>query len=174
MALADILQQVNALLPVTVTVQVGAEHLSEHVAPPRVLWVPLPESFEPARNTRWARRPIATRVAKVACHVWAVGSDPAKPTAAAEDLVEQVYGAIHSVAYGAYELPKVAGFQHQDGSEITRLGRLYVFTVGFKVPVLERERTVLAECPTHESVLAELDEHVHILGPPLPVEEPET
>ncbi len=91
--LADVSGQLTALFGAAVSWDYTADARWANAAPPRVVWVPISESFGPAdvstyypaKNVAAARaqRAIATRISTIEAHIWAAAA--AQPPATSHD-----------------------------------------------------------------------------------------
>lgn len=149
MAVADILAAIGTQLP-DVEQKFGSRYLHEHAAPPRIIFVPLPDlqdSFGGASKSmhvpgaKHGQRALKTWQAHVRCYVWAVGldvdEDPYKDLRAAEALTQRFLNAVHQVCYGFYELVR-GGFEDQG---VADLGVRFIVDIKFDVPIAEPAAT---------------------------------
>lgn len=131
--LADIAQAVitqvaGRVAGLSATAELGAEHWIAEGTPPRVVWVPTSDRFDPPAQEHRQYRAYRTRVAGVELRIW--GAD----IGAVETLVNELIVAIHDNARGAYELG-AGRWDGQDGAELLELGRAYVLSLTFRIPV---------------------------------------
>jgi hypothetical protein len=122
----------GALVPPETVPQflVGADHLQDEGAPPRIVWVPTVESIrgphaqggDGIRNPR----PLRTRHATVQAHIW--GADIPKT----EVLANHVVAALNDVAHGAYDV--VRGDWSIGQAAANRLGFVYVLEWEVQIP----------------------------------------
>lgn len=134
----DVIDAVNARLPSGVTYRIGPEHAGESIAPPRVVWVPMTDSFSAPLNHAGApRSPVMTVESTWDVILLCKGDDRTNSTAsfrALEALRDAVICALHTVARGNALI--VSGrFDQQDDSAISRFGRAYTLTVRFSLDV---------------------------------------
>lgn len=134
----DVISAVNALLPSGVAARIGPEHAGESIAPPRVVWIPMTDSFTAPLNHAGApRSPVWTVESSWDVVLLCKGDDRTDPTAsfrALEVLRDAVICAIHKVARGNASI--IAGrFDQQDDSAISRFGRSYTLSVRFSLDV---------------------------------------
>ena len=137
----------HALLSTTVS-KLGAEFLAEADAPPKVIWVPTSDSFQPgSRQTSTSNtvakepRQIGIRTAGVRVRVWAAGDGtPAGDIAAVEALLQAFLVAVHETTYGSYRVQTMA-WVNADGGELEQLGRACDVSLTFDIPVVKPART---------------------------------
>lgn len=123
MGLEAVLAEVQAAIAAehpTVTFRFGARWLAANDPAPRIVWIPLGESFQggPARGPNVGRqRATGARGVRVGVHVWA------GTFAGAEALLENVLRCAHKVAVGSYA-PGSTDWEptgHQDKGEVATL-----------------------------------------------------
>ncbi len=135
----DVIGAIDALLPQAVSCRVGPEHAGESVAPPRVVWIPLTDSYSaPLNNGGRHCRPVWTVESSWQCVLLCKGDDAADPTSsfrALEALRDRVLSAVHAVCRGNAEIQS-GRFDQQDDSALQRFGRSYTMTVMFRLEVL--------------------------------------
>lgn len=137
-------------------VLLGAEHVAEASAPPRVVFVPATSRWAakqvygpakvqgyPSANERLKvqERALLTETFTYRVHVWGQASppDPAADYDATQVLYQQVVRSIHLLAPGNYTLePGVWTDSTPRGSQMVRAGREFVFHVSFGTPVLDQ------------------------------------
>lgn len=119
----------------------GAEFLDKQSAPPRMVWVPVGDSFvsgtnEKRNTSNKTMRAVATRNASVRIRVWSKAqADTAEADIAAiETTVRKLICAIHDAAVGDFELQGGA-WVAEEGSEVLQYGRAYDLTVTFQIPI---------------------------------------
>jgi hypothetical protein len=121
--------------------QLGAESLAENGAPPRIVWTPTTDSFEPGKRINTpglsTKEPKAfgTRRAGVRARVWAVGNGTALgDIAACEELVRRLLAAVHQETFGSYRVESMS-WVLADGAELVQLGRTCDVNLAFDIPV---------------------------------------
>lgn len=134
----DVISAINALLPSGVSARIGPEHAGESIAPPRVVWIPMTDSFSAPLNRAGApRSPFWTVESTWDVVLLCKGGDRTDATAsfrALEALRNAVICAVHKVARGNAVI--TAGrFDQQDDSAISRFGRAYTLSVRFSLEV---------------------------------------
>lgn len=95
-ALRTVLDAIEARITAvdpTVVFAFGARRLAEKTNPPRVVWVPVPGTYDAAEKQNDNPRSLATRVDVVEAHCWAADD------ASAELLRDSVHAAGYNVAY---------------------------------------------------------------------------
>ncbi len=127
----------------------NATHLHEASVPPRVVWVPLQETFYAAIGQGGSGvnnpRPVATRVSEFAIHLWAAAQPQtgqadqnAADLDACERLLNAFMWAVYSVVHGAPALPFIGtgrwARSNVDGQLLT-LGIAYILPVTIQIPV---------------------------------------
>jgi hypothetical protein len=140
MGLADVISEMATVLS-DVAMDFGSDRLNAQAqVPPRVTWVPTPDSFGGAQRTGPGYTPLArsvvTRQGGVTLHVWGAGArsstDKYKDLRATELLVDRVICALKQVAWGAYSLEGGSWADAGPGN----WGRVYMLNVRFKFPVV--------------------------------------
>ncbi len=135
----------------------NATNLTVAAVPPRIVWVPLSESYGPAvgqgANGVSNPRPVATRQSAFEMHLWAAdatqtgqANQDALDLDACESLLNAFMWALYSVAHGSMDFLGTGRWSrgNVDG-QILSLGVAYVLPVTFKIPVtrpLERVASV--------------------------------
>lgn len=121
--------------------RLGAEFKDEKSIPPRMLWVPVGDSFitgtnEKRNTSNKTQRAIATRRASVRIRMWAKGDSDTieSDITASETMLRQLICAIHDKAVGDYEIQSGA-WVAEEGAEMFQIGRAYDLTVAFQVPI---------------------------------------
>lgn len=128
MGIAAIKTEVDSYLTAlhpTLVSKLGDELRAEHDLCPRIVWVPTADRFAPAKLHKTEPRPVRTRVAGCAAHIWG------DSLASTETLVNNFIAALHQTAYGNYEI--VSG-QWVDPGKMTK-GRAYVVEFTVEIPV---------------------------------------
>lgn len=147
----------------------GAEYREELSRPPRLVWVPSSDTFEPGKrinspnslpitNNPRLNDSVGTRWAGVKVLCWAETSDSTKTAtadiAAAEDLVRRLLVAVHEKCFGSY---RVLGMEWTgaDGAELVQVGRACLVSLSFAIPIFK-------DAPTKQTVtvLTQVAEHV--------------
>jgi hypothetical protein len=111
--------------------KMGGEFLSENVAPPRVVWVPLrgtPGAFDPR-----GKEPRAFGMARhvhIACHIWGAND------AGADTLLNEVHNAARR-SFGSGSRWISEDWPQQDGDVIAQLGTYVVVVFEFRIPITE-------------------------------------
>lgn len=106
--------------------QVGPEHVNEHNAPPRIVWVPAGTSYEPPMRIGGPEAQIHARLVRSEVHCW--GKDYEQ----AEALADAVVRAAYQVMGGPnYELGAGGWLE----AALTSKGRVYSFEIGLRIPV---------------------------------------
>lgn len=130
MALRDILQAVEARFRADggkATFKVGEEHVLEHDAPPRIVWILRGGAIGPVDKGGVNPRPLKTRNVRVFAHVWA------QDFAAADALLNRLLAAAHAVASGSVD------FGSEDwppqNSQLSAHGTVVIVDLSFRVPV---------------------------------------
>lgn len=142
--IVDVFEAVKAHAQLTgVTVELGAEFNDELAEPPRIVWVPTVDSFEPGKrintpgngsNPARVADSVGTRWAGTRVRVWAIGDEtPAGDIRAAEDLVRRFLVAVHELAFGSYRVQSLEWIG-ADGAEIVQRGRACDINIQFSVP----------------------------------------
>jgi len=150
--LADVFTAVTAhALLAGVESQLGAESVEEISNPPRMVWVPTHDTFEPGQriNTPGAitksPKSIGTRWAGVMVHVWAETSNatktPLADVAACEELVRKLLVAVHENAVGSYRVEGL-DWVDADGAELVQKGRACNVRLAFAVPITRQPDTL--------------------------------
>jgi len=121
----------------------GKAELNRNAAPPRIVWVRTPGSYEPI-DYHWQTpaRPLRTRVQPVDAHVWAPADPVDGSDALCEALSTLLVAAAYRVAVGSFE---VVGDSWPEVSDET-LGHLCIVSFRFFTPVLDdaQQTVVLA------------------------------
>jgi hypothetical protein len=115
---------------------IGERHIHAHGKPPRLVWVPTTDSFEPPVKVTDNPRALRTRVCGVECHAWGAN------LRAAELIVNDVCVAVHRVAkrrtdpvcYGYYEL---RGLEWVTAGEFLNEGVVGVLRLEFRLDVAD-------------------------------------
>lgn len=149
MALSTVLAAVNARLSGVETL-FGAENLARHGSSPRVVWVPLTESFGPPDGRGSERGTLWTRNVYIEAHLWAGDYDSNGQESAAyanldamETLIAQVVRALHyEMTQRSYQLTGQARWKVDD--ELVVHGAGYVLPILIKIPI-QREATTTAD-----------------------------
>jgi hypothetical protein len=111
-----------------VSVLFGGEHLTEHRAPPSVVFVPIGGALSGADHSGSGNPPhLATRHVQLEFHAWGVDY------AGAESLYGSVWAAIHEVTGGSYKLGSEQWPPRNSDKNIS--GRAVVGRVTFLIPV---------------------------------------
>lgn len=129
----EIYEGVNAAATLTAIVPpgsffFGAENLAENTAPPRVIWVPVNDSFAPSSqrgSTRDNSRAIHTATTALEVHLWATD------TGSALALRDAFVQALRSVLGPNYHLTGGAWLGQQNVS----VGRGYVLSFTVDIPI---------------------------------------
>lgn len=125
-AIVAAIQQEVAAQGITASFQLGPEHVSEHNAPPRIVWVPTSTSYEPPMRIGATETQIHTRLVRSEVHCW--GKDYEE----AEALSDAVIRAAYQVMGGPdYELGAGAWLE----TALTSNGRVYSFELGLRIAV---------------------------------------
>lgn len=140
--LADIYTAVSAsAYLVGIEQRLGAEFLDEKSAPPRMVWVPVSDSFVAGDNgkrgtTDRLLRSVGTRVARVRVRIYAKASvDTATDDIrAVETMLRSLITAISSEAHGDFAV-EGGEWVSADGAELLEYGRAYDLTVSFNIPM---------------------------------------
>ena len=113
-----------------VTIELGAQRLHDHTAPPRILWVPSEDEYGPPVSK--GERPVSmpgsafTKLAGFDIHVW--GADET----ATEELNRLFIEVCHLCIGGAFDIK--SGSWEKDG-ETAENGIEYVLLITLKLPV---------------------------------------
>jgi hypothetical protein len=133
-----------------VTCELGAEFVDENANPPRLVWRPTSDSFQPGQRVNVPgasaalsarqQRCIGIRHAGVRIRVWAEGSGTTKTALgdinATEELVRKLLVAIHETCVGNYEV-KGLDWVGADGAELIQQGRACDVSVSFAIPIFK-------------------------------------
>lgn len=135
----DVISAIDALLPEGVSALVGPEHVGESIAPPRIVWLPVDDSFSPPPNRGASlMRPVWTLESTWECILLFKGDDRTDPTASfrgLEALRDTVLCAVSRIAGGNASI--VSGrFDQQDSGAISRFGRSYTLNIRFRLEVV--------------------------------------
>lgn len=121
--------------------RLGAEFLEEKSAPPRMVWVPVGDSFVPGDNGKRSTtdrllRSVGTRVARVRVRIYVKASmDTATDDIReVETMLRSLITAISSEAHGDFAL-EGGEWVSADGAELLQYGRAYDLTVSFNIPL---------------------------------------
>lgn len=139
----------------------NATHLEEAAVPPRIVWVPLQESYGTAvgqgGNNVNNPRPVATRQSQFEVHLWAAADPQTGSTTqnaadldACELLLNAFMWAVYSQVHGAPALPFVGTGRWTKGNvngQILTLGVGYILPLTIWIPVT-RPVTALANVST--------------------------
>jgi hypothetical protein len=134
--ISAVLSELNSSRTPKLDQLIGEKHIQAHGRPPRLVWVPTSDSFEPPIKASDNPRALRTRVCGVDCHVW--GAD----LGVAELLVNDVCVAVHRVAkrrvspvcYGNYEL---RGLDWITAGEFLHEGIVGVLHLEFRLDVAD-------------------------------------
>lgn len=126
----------------------NATHLNEAAVPPRIVWVPLSESFGAPQGQGGdgvsSPRPVATRISAMEMHLWAA-ADPQTGSVAQNDadqdacelLLNAFMWAVHSVTHGSYQWGSQGRWSRANvEGQILTLGVAYILPVMFYIPVV--------------------------------------
>lgn len=133
MSLSQILDAVRAEFTAAggrATFKLGGEHIAAQDAPPRIVWVPKGGAFGPVDKGGTNPRPLKTRNLRVEVHCWG------KDYEAAEDLVNRISAAAHSVASGSMSHDNE--LWPEGNEQLSALGRVIILSFTFRVPVTGR------------------------------------
>lgn len=139
MSLVSVLESICApLRALGITCLVGSQHVGTNEAPPRILMVPVSDSFTkgPAKWTAPnTARSFLTRKASVAVHVWAE-SPTGEHYAAVEELVRRLLEVMQDLLSGPGFDIAGGQWEDQDGQSIADCGRSYSFVFSVEMPVV--------------------------------------
>lgn len=126
----------------------NATHLNEAAVPPRIVWVPMQESYGPPVGQGGdgvnSPRPVATRQSAMEMHLWAAAVPQTGSVTqndadldACEQLLNAFMWAVYSVAHGAFQWGGQGRWSrgNVDGQLLT-LGIGYILPVTFWIPVV--------------------------------------
>ncbi len=145
----------------------NATHLAEAAVPPRIVWVPLAESFGPAMgqggDATGNPRPVATRQSQFEVHIWAA-ADPQTGQAnqnaldldACELLLNAFMWAVYSKVHGAPAQPFLGTGRWSRGNvdgQLLTLGQAYILPLTIYIPVT-RPVEAVAEIATVDATVA--------------------
>jgi hypothetical protein len=177
-SVVSVVAAVNAALDVTAIPAaqqfIGDQHLKRNDAPPRLVWVLGKERFEaPDGNTSksgpgpWGPaghpavpvgRPLFTRVCGFELHLWGANEG------LTEELLTEVVRALYKVAHGCLGALR-GGWPPLEGGAYTILGREYLLTGEFRIPLQARppagavissqQRVLTAELPAGPLVVVD-------------------
>ncbi len=123
-----IITQANVGRTPALALLIGEKHKAENGVPPRIVWVPVSESFGPAKKIGGNPRAVRTRLATVECEVW--GAD----LATTEQMINDIIFAAHTaLGHGWYEVQ--SGRWKTEG-ELRALGYECALTWTFEIPVV--------------------------------------
>lgn len=129
--LSSIFNAVNALLPAGTITGIGPDKIKYDESPPRVIWIPMNETFGPPRGFGGDfitdPSPLWTRLSSVDVHIWGKDQD------ATEVLLNLLIAAVHRLAHGCYEVTR-GNWMNVDGASLT-LGQVYILSIMFRIPV---------------------------------------
>jgi hypothetical protein len=135
--LAEYLQPVLDRLDPVPALLVGARHLAEQGAPPRIVWVPDADDYEGGFQREADRRVVLDAWTGLACHVW--GADP--------DAVRELRRALIAALVAEYGTPSLrfrgSGWLRPDAGEWTQDGEVYVLRVALRETVWEQPSTTV-------------------------------
>jgi hypothetical protein len=118
---------------------VGEDKIAFEGAPPRIVWVPLAETLRGPKSQGGdgvrSPRPLHTRHARVAVHIWCADPTgmPPNDLAATETVLNHLVAAIHDVCHGAYDT--ISGDWSVGQASPTRLGMIYVLVIELQIPL---------------------------------------
>jgi hypothetical protein len=137
---------------VDVTNVLGAEYREEFDAPPRLVWMPSSDTFEPGKRinnpglatpglkSKHVSASVGTRWAGVRVLVWAETDAPTKTAAAdleaTEDLVRRLLVAVHETCFGNYRVQSLE-WTGADGAELVQKGRACIVSMSFAIPIFK-------------------------------------
>lgn len=107
---------------------VGRRYLAQSGAPPRVVWVPLRGTPQPALKVAGATRSIATRRLTLALSVWQTTPDTLS------DTIDAILAAVHRRWYGRWQY---VGEDWTDEAAQTDLGEQATLTLSVDLAVLD-------------------------------------
>jgi hypothetical protein len=137
MALLDAFERLKELLP-GVPHYFGAEHLAEHVNPPRVVWVPSRDTVEHAKRTARNPKNVLTRAAGADLWIWAIsgdGSDRLENHRATEQLLNDVLALLYQEFSGSLAVNSVEWGRWQEGAWLN-FGGSCVLPIQIDVPIV--------------------------------------
>lgn len=121
--------------------RLGAEFLEEKSAPPRMVWVPVSDSFVAGDNGKRSTtdrllRSLATRVARMRIRILVKGDvDTATDDIReVETILRNLIAAISTEAHGDFAI-EGGEWVSSDGAESFQYGRAYDLTVSFNIPL---------------------------------------
>lgn len=114
---------------VTAPMQLGARHLSEHAAPPRIVWVPERDTIGAPLRVSTNPRQLFSSDLTILIHCWGEDHDGA---IALRDAFIRAGRRLDGVSFK----PLGGGFYNPNDDAWIKLGEVYVLTCSFPLPVL--------------------------------------
>lgn len=125
-AITKAIQEEMARRGVSAPFQLGPEHVNEHNAPPRIVWVPAATVYEPPMRIGGPEAQIHARLVRSEVHCW--GKDYEQAEALADAVVRAAYRVMGGPDYDL-------GAGEWLGAALTNKGRVYSFEIGLRIPV---------------------------------------
>lgn len=138
----------------------GAQHLFELVAPPRVVWVPVRAQPGPLDPRGLEPRAFGmSRHLSVACHIWGA------TTELAETLLLEVHNAARA-SLGAGARWSSEEWPQQDGDMIAELGTAIVVVFEFRLPITELQQQAVAVTQAQQTTEMDFPDGSSVSGSP--------
>lgn len=147
MSLQTIFDDLLALLTsagVTAPMHLGARHLVELAAPPRIVWVPTTDTIGAPKNLGMNPRHLFTSDLGIAVHCWGESFD------AALELRDAFVRAARRYAHALFTISG-GGFYNPAEDAWIKLGEVYVLQCSFPLPITDSPASAVATPETLEA-----------------------
>jgi hypothetical protein len=131
----EVVHAFNGARPFATASFIGEKYIAQNDTPPRLVWIPTSDTFNPPVFVGANPKCYATRVAGVDCAVW--GGKVAEAEEMANDLIVAIHEQCRS--RGNYEL---RGAEWITAGEFMNNGVVYLLHLAFEIPVVGRPATV--------------------------------